>query len=171
METQQLSKSQEAKRRRDREISRIKGYIKDSTRARVSSGKYERTKTRLPEYWNRRAMDEVCEKWRITSGELMSIFDLYRFHVRRHMNDLSYTLPLHLQYTGYRVPGAGYFLTRKDWMVMDLLEYGVITPEDFPKWKVLKQLEPKAHKKKSIITKFINKVLKVVEPLGVKRLY
>jgi len=171
MKRKRRSLSPEDKKRLIEEKTRIKGYIKDSKRETASKGKSERNKISMPMYWDTEAMDEVCEKWYITRAELIGIFNLYRFHVFKSMNRTSFIAPLHLQYTGYRVPGAGYFLMKKDWLVMDLLEYGVITPEQFPKWKILSRLEPKAKNKSTIIRKFINKVLKVVQPLGVKQLY
>ena len=125
----------------------------------------------LDMYWDEATIDEVCIKWDISETELKSIFLMYKRHVAQHMNRLNVTQPLYLQYTGYRIPGAGYFLLKKSWLTWDLIKAGIITQDEFPKWKfITKMLKNKEYYNKSIKRFFarISKLLKVEGILNVK---
>lgn len=103
---------------------------------KVKPGKLNMTKVSSDKYpeldgsnWDEEILTEIAVMFKLTKSEVRHIFIMYRRFVAQAVYGTSCTRPLHNQYTGYAIPGFGYYTIDKHILYNDLHNNGIIDTE------------------------------------------
>lgn len=79
--------------------------------------------------WDEQALTEVAAMFKLTKSEVRHVFIMYRRYIVTQLLTNKHRSPLNEQYTGYVIPGFGYFIVDKELLYNDLHNHGIISKE------------------------------------------